>query len=156
MSIFLSYSGQRIERTALHRAFRDYGLTPWRDVENLGLGDDTTESIEHELADCSGVILWVNDDILNSAYVARVELPAILRAWTSRRLRIAPIFDGMTPNDAIERLSQLGFEPPDHRNHRTSYASQGSLAPALSGVSTVTSAPRRASAAANPGMNAPA
>lgn len=103
--IFISYSGSRIDRGALFYALRDHGLQPWRDVESLELGDDTTEVIEGELADCSGVILWINDDVLSSAYVLKVELPAIEKTWRRRRLRIVPVFDGMTPAEASERLS---------------------------------------------------
>lgn len=52
--------------------------------------------------------------------------------------------------------STRGFELPAHSNHRTEWVEQGSLGPALSGVSTVTSQPRSLKAEANPGTNAPA
>ncbi len=52
--------------------------------------------------------------------------------------------------------STSGFVLPAHWNHRTEWVEQGSLGPALSGVSTVTSQPRSLSAEAKPGTNAPA
>ena len=108
--IFISYSGNRIDRAALFYALRDHGLNPWRDVENLDLGDDTTDVIEEELARCSGVLLWLNEDILASQYVAKVELPAIARAWRRGGLRIVPVFDGMSPTQACDRVSESGVE----------------------------------------------
>lgn len=57
MTTFISYSGDRALRVELVYALSDHGVTPWRDVENLDAGDRTTDTIEAELADCSGVIL---------------------------------------------------------------------------------------------------
>lgn len=115
--IFISYSGSRIDRAAPFFALRDHGLSPWRDVESLDLGDDTTAIIEDELAHCSGAILWINEDVLASAYVATVELPAIANAWERRGLRIVPIFDGISPSLASEHLSRLGLEVGENNGY---------------------------------------
>ena len=102
-----------MSRGAMFSALRDHGLNPWRDVESLDLGDDATETIEAELASCSGVLLWLNEDVFSSDYVTHVELPAIVRAWSERRLRIVPVFDRLSPENAAERLSKFGFELGD-------------------------------------------
>ncbi len=117
MTTFISYSGDRALRVELVYALRDYGVTPWRDVENLDAGDRTTDTIEAELSDCSGVILWVNETVLASAYIAEVELPAIARAARDRAIRITPVFDGLTPAEAAERISRFGIEIGDNNGH---------------------------------------
>jgi hypothetical protein len=117
MTAFISYSGERELRVELVHALRDHGVTPWRDVENLDVGDQTTTTIEAELASCSGVILWVNDAVLGSTYVQNIELPAIARAARDRRIRIVPVFDGIKPSDAAERISQAGIEIGDNNGH---------------------------------------
>lgn len=117
MTAFISYSGDRPLRVELVHALRDHGVTSWRDVENLDAGDRTTETIEAELAECSSVILWVNETVLASAYVAQVELPAIARAARDRGIRITPVFDGLTPSEAAERTSRLGIEISDNNGH---------------------------------------
>lgn len=112
--IFVSYSGDRIERATLFYSLRDHGLNPWRDVESQEIGDATTDVIEAELATCSAAILWINQDILNSDYVATVELPAIARAWQKSNLRIVPVFDGMTARQASDAIiSMTGIEIGD-------------------------------------------
>jgi len=116
-SIFLSYSGSRTDRAVLFYALRDHGLTPWRDVESLELGDDTTDVIEQELARATGVILWVNEDVLASTYVATIELPAIARASRQGRLRIVPVFDGLSPTQGTERLAAFGLEIGESNGH---------------------------------------
>lgn len=115
--VFISYSGNRIDRAEIFYALREHGINPWRDVESLALGNDTTETIESELGDCSGVILWINEDLLQSDYVARVELPTISRVHRRRPLRIVPVFDGMTPGDAAERVSRMGVEIGESNGH---------------------------------------
>ncbi|MGH9027128.1 MAG: SAVED domain-containing protein [Acidimicrobiia bacterium] len=117
MTAFISYSDEREPRTQLVYALREHGVTPWRDVEDLDLGNRTTNAIEAELAECSGVILWVNEQVLRSAYVASVELPAIARAARDRGIRIAPVFDGLSPSDASERVSRLGIEIGESNGH---------------------------------------
>lgn len=117
MTTFISYSGDRPLRVELVHALRDHGVTPWRDVENLEAGDRTTETIEAELSKCSSVILWVNEAVLASAYVADVELPAIARAARDRAIRITPVFDGLTPSEAAERVSRFGIEIGDNNGH---------------------------------------
>lgn len=117
MTTFISYSGDRLLRVELVHALRDHGVMPWRDVENLDAGDPTTTTIEAELADCSSVILWVNETILASAYVADVELPAIARAARDRAVRITPVFDGLAPSEAAERISRFGVEIGDNNGH---------------------------------------
>src|ERR1700687_2476192 len=67
-------------------------------------------------------------------------------------------------NEAINRRSPgerrlkstRGFVLPAQANPRTVWVEHGSLGPALSGVSTVTSQPRSLSAEAKPGTKAPA
>lgn len=116
--VFISYSRSRIERAILFCSLRDHGLNPWRDVESPDVGDATTEVIEGELASCSVAILWINQDLLNSDYVATVELPAIARAWQKRGLRIVPVFDGMTAERASDEISRLtGIEIGDMNGH---------------------------------------
>lgn len=115
--IFISYSGSRIDRAALFYALRDHGLNPWRDVESLDQGDGITDMIEDELARCSGVILWINEDILASAYVAKVELPAIAKAWRRGGLRIVPVFEGISPKQASELVSEFGVEVQDSNGY---------------------------------------
>lgn len=115
--VFISYTGDRIARAEIVHALREHGINPWRDVENLDVGDDTTDSILAELADCSGVILWVNEPIIMSVYVEKVELPAISRAARSKRLRIVPVFDGMTPEEGAELVSRMGVEIGDSHGH---------------------------------------
>ncbi|MDP9401939.1 MAG: SAVED domain-containing protein [Actinomycetota bacterium] len=117
MTTFISYSGDRALRVELVYALRDHGVTPWRDVENLDAGDRTTDTIEAELADCSGVILWLNETVLASLYVADVELPAIARAARDRAVRVTPVFDGLTPSEAAERISRFGIEIGDNNGH---------------------------------------
>ncbi|MBV9870857.1 MAG: SAVED domain-containing protein [Frankiaceae bacterium] len=117
MTTFISYSGDRPLRLELVRALRDHGVTPWRDVENLAAGDRTSETIEAELAECTNVILWVNDAVLASAYVANVELPAIARAARDRAIRITPVFDGLSPSGAAERISRFGIEIGENNGH---------------------------------------
>lgn len=108
--VFISYSGSRIDRAALFYALLEHGISPWRDVESLDLGDDTAEVIEEELSRCSAVILWVNEDVLASDYVTTVELPIIAKAWRQGHLRLVPVFDGLSPSQGAERLSKLGIE----------------------------------------------
>ena len=117
MTTFISYSGDRQRRVELVHALRDHGVIPWRDVENLDAGDPTTDVIEAELSECSSVILWVNETVLGSAYVADVELPAIARAVRDRAIRITPVFDGLTPSEAAERISRFGIEIGDNNGH---------------------------------------
>lgn len=117
MTTFISYSGDRQRRVELVHALRDHGVIPWRDVENLDAGDPTTDVIEAELSECSSVILWVNETVLGSAYVADVELPAIARAVRDRAIRITPVFDGLTPSEAPERISRFGIEIGDNNGH---------------------------------------
>jgi molybdopterin/thiamine biosynthesis adenylyltransferase len=117
VTTFISYSGDRQQRVELVHALRDYGVTPWRDVENLDAGDPTTDTIEAELSECSSVILWINETVLASAYVADVELPAIARAARDRAIRITPVFDGLTPSEAAERISRFGIEIGDNNGH---------------------------------------
>ncbi|MGH2793418.1 MAG: SAVED domain-containing protein [Actinomycetota bacterium] len=104
---FISSSGSRIERALLYYALKDHGLTPWRDVESLELGEQTTDAIEHELQRCTTAIVWINEDILTSPYVAKVELPAIAAVSRRSGLRIIPVFDGTSPKEGCERLSQV-------------------------------------------------
>lgn len=116
--IFISYSGSRIERATLFYSLRDHGLNPWRDAESQEIGDATTEVIEAELAACSAAILWINQDVLKSDYVATVELPAIARAWKKSGLRIVPVFDGMAAKQAADEISSLtGIEIGDMNGH---------------------------------------
>ncbi len=117
MTAFISYSGGRHTRLELVYALREHGVTPWRDVEDLDVGDQTTETIEEELARCSGVILWITDRLFGSAYVTEVELPAIARAARSRGLRIVPVFDGMGPSEAADRISAFGVEIGESNGH---------------------------------------
>lgn len=117
MTAFISYSGERDVRVELVHALRDHGVTSWRDVEDLDAGARTTDAIEAELAECSGVILWVNESVLGSSYVANIELPAIARAARDRRIRIVPVFDGLEPSDAAERVSHFGIEIGDNNGH---------------------------------------
>lgn len=117
MTAFMSYSGERDLRVELVYALREHGVVPWRDVEDLDAGARTTEAIEAELAECSGAILWVNEAVLASSYVANIELPAIARAARDRRIRIVPVFDGLKPTDAAERISQAGIEIGDNNGH---------------------------------------
>ena len=139
MTAFISYSDERELRTQLVYTLREHGVTPWRDVEDLDFGDRTTSAIEAELAECSGVILWINERVLSSAYVADVELPAIARAARDRGIRIAPVFDGLTPSDASERVSRLGIEVGENNGHVVD--------PAASSIETATAiAARYASA----------
>lgn len=117
MTAFISYSKSRTDRTALVHALREHGISPWRDVEDLDVGARTTDDIEAELEKCTSAILWVNADILDSDYVAKVELPALSRAARSRDLRIIPIFDGMSPAEAADRISAFGIEIGEHNGH---------------------------------------
>lgn len=124
--IFISYSGNRIERATLFYSLRDHGLNPWRDVESQDIGDATTEVIEGELAACSAAILWINQNVLNSDYVATVELPAIARAWQKSGLRIVPVFDRMTAEQASDEISRLtGIEIGNMNGHHI----DGNLSP---------------------------
>lgn len=115
--VFVSYTGNRIERAEIVRALRDHGINPWRDVENLNAGDATTDTILAALADCSGVLLWVNRQIIESEYVRRIELPAIDQAAHTRALRIVPVFDDLTPEEGSELVSRMGFEVGDNNGH---------------------------------------
>lgn len=115
--VFISYTGDRIERVEIVHALREHGINPWRDVENLHAGDPTTDTILRELADCSGVVLWINESIIESPYVAKVELPAISTAARNRHLRIVPVFDGMTPEEGSALVSSMGFEIGDNNGH---------------------------------------
>jgi SMODS-associated and fused to various effectors sensor domain/TIR domain len=115
--VFVSYSGNRIERTELFYALRNYGLRPWRDVESLAAGGKTTEVIEEELASCSGTVLWINDALFASDYVALVELPAIAKRALAPDHRLVPIFDRMSPSEGIERLSRFGIEVGESQGH---------------------------------------
>jgi hypothetical protein len=117
VTAFISYSDERDARAQLVYALREHGVTPWRDVEDLDLGNATTDTIEAELADCSGAILWINEQVLGSAYVADVELPAIARAARDRGIRVVPVFDGLTPSDASERVSRFGIEIGENNGH---------------------------------------
>lgn len=114
--MFISYSGTRIERALLFNALRDHGVTPWRDVDSLELGDRTTDTIETELESCAQALLWLNTDVLASDYVTSVELPAIARA-VRRGLRIIPIFDGLTPTEAGNLVSKHGAEIGDSNGY---------------------------------------
>jgi SMODS-associated and fused to various effectors sensor domain/TIR domain len=116
-SIFISYSGSRAERAHLFYALRDHGLRPWRDVESLGAGGRTTELIERELASCSGAILWINEELLASDYVALEELPAIAKRLRAPDFRLVPLFDGMTPSEGSERISRFGIEIGENQGH---------------------------------------
>lgn len=111
-SVFISYSGSRVDRALLFNALRDHGMNPWRDVDSLHVGDATTDTIEAELARCSTALLWINRAILDSDYVAMVELPAIVKAYR-RGLRIVPVFDGLTPSEAADLISAHGVEIGD-------------------------------------------
>ena len=115
--VFISYSGNRVERAELHSALRNYGLRPWRDVENLGAGARTTEVIEGELSACSGAVLWINDALLASDYVALVELPAIAKRALRPDFRLFPIFDGLSPSEGADRLSKFGIEVGDNQGY---------------------------------------
>lgn len=115
--VFISYSGNRIERAELFYALRNYGLRPWRDVESLDAGGQTTEVIEDELATCSGAVLWINEALFTSDYVALVELPAIAKRALASDFRLVPIFDGMSPSEGIERLSRFGIEVGESQGH---------------------------------------
>lgn len=117
MTAFISYSKSRDDRAALVYALREHGVTPWRDVEDLNVGARTTDDIEAELERCTSAILWVNADILNSDYVEKVELPALSRAARKRDLRIIPIFDGMSPEEATDRISTFGIEVGENNGH---------------------------------------
>lgn len=114
--VFISYSGNRIERAVLFNALRDHGVTPWRDVDSLEVGDRTTDTIETELAACAHALLWLNTGVLESDYVTSVELPAIARAFR-RGLRIIPVFDGLTPADAGDLVSKHGIEIGDSNGY---------------------------------------
>ena len=115
--IFISYSGDRGDRAKLVSALKNHGLNPWRDADNLEVGDAATDTIEAELAECSGIILWINEAALNSAYIVNVELPAIAKAWRARRIRIVPVFDGLSPVDASERVARFGIEIGEANGH---------------------------------------
>lgn len=114
--LFISYSGHRIERTLLFNALRDHGISPWRDVDSLEIGDRTTETIEAELESCAHALLWLNRDVLASDYVTSIELPAIARAFR-KGLRIIPIFDGLTPAEASALVSKHGVEIGDSNGY---------------------------------------
>ena len=115
--VFVSYTGHRIERAKIVHALREHGINPWRDADNLNLGDATTDTILAELVDCSGLVLWINRDLFDSEYVRRVELPAIDRAARTRPLRIVPVFDGLSPGEGSELVSRMGYEIGDNHGH---------------------------------------
>jgi hypothetical protein len=115
--VFISYSGSRIERAELFYALRNCGIRPWRDVESLKAGGQATGVIEDELAVCSGAILWINEDLLASAYVEHVELPGIAKRARTGSFRLVPIFDGMSPSEGAERLSAFGIEVGENQGH---------------------------------------
>lgn len=115
--VFISYSKRRAERQLLVDALRDHGLRPWRDVESIPTAAPTTATIEGDLAGCAAAILWVDQAFLDSEFIRLVELPAIEDARRLRGLRILPVFDGMGPTEATDRLSALGFEVGDHNGH---------------------------------------
>lgn len=116
MSVFISYSSSRTRRQLLSNALRDHGLRPWRDVESLNLADATTDIIAAELETCAAAILWIDQAFLESAFVARVELPALARAFR-RGLRVLPVFDRLSPSKAAGAMSTSGIEIGDSNGH---------------------------------------
>ena len=57
---------------------KKYAYEFWRDV-NLLPGEKWEEEISRQLAVCDGGLLLISPSFLNSAFIARVELPALMR-----------------------------------------------------------------------------
>jgi hypothetical protein len=121
VTVFISYASSRERRKLLSSALRDHGLRPWRDVESLNLSDPTTDTITAELGTCAAVILWIDKAFLASAYVQRVELPAVARAFR-RGLRVLPVFDGLSPTEASDALGAFGIEIGENNGHVVDHA----------------------------------
>ena len=115
---FISYANSRPVLAQLAHALRRHGAPPWRDEDSLPLGGRTRDEIEAELARCDAALLWLSEDTLRSAYVLNVELPAIQRHAERRGLRVVPVFVGMEPRQAADKLRELtGIEIADNNGH---------------------------------------
>jgi hypothetical protein len=116
--VFVSYSGDRDDRVHLVRALKEHGIRPWRDVEDLPLGEDTTEEIGRVLGTCSGVILWINERALESDFIRNVEAPRIVEARTDRGIRIVSVSDGFPIGAALEKFeSATGYALGGQNGH---------------------------------------
>ena len=117
-SAFISYSKSRPVLAQVAHALRRHGAPPWRDADSLPIGGRTREEIEAELERCHGALLWLSEDTLRSAYVLKVELPAIQRQVERRGLRVVPVFVGMEPRQGAEKVRELtGIEIADNNGH---------------------------------------
>jgi hypothetical protein len=104
-SVFISYSGDHDRIAAIATALRRQGLRPWRDADNLPLGARTRDEILNELAGCRAAMIWLTRTTLDSAYVKRIELPAIFEQHERRGLVIVPVFVDWDPGaDASEAM----------------------------------------------------
>lgn len=116
--VFISYSGNRTERAALPVALREHGIRPWRDVEDLPHGEPSREEIQDAMRKCSGVILWLSEDAIDSDYVCNIEAPLIGQALNDRGVLVMPIFDGLGPTEALTAFRDAtGLELTEQNGH---------------------------------------
>lgn len=122
-AVFIIYSGNRDERRSLWEALREHGLRPWRDVEDLMVTANTPRDISAEITECQAVILWLSEDIFTSDFVANIEIPAVRAAVESRGIRVLPVFDGITPEEAETAASERWeFSVSTYNGHRLDHS----------------------------------
>jgi len=92
--LFLSYTWDELSLAgaeALDLALRLRGVPVWRDRRRMGWGDYKTETINEAIESlCCGFVLHYTPEVLDSEFVCRVELPAMVR----RRRRDGSFFSG--------------------------------------------------------------
>lgn len=105
---FLSYTHPDADKvTALAERLRERGVRPWRDRDDLGAGTMTRTQIHTVLTDdCDGAVLWLSPYALESDYVMQVELPMIIELAETGGCLFTPIFDGLSPTDAADRVRE--------------------------------------------------
>jgi hypothetical protein len=117
--IFISYSKQQDERRVLRELLREHGLRPWRDVEDLLAAANTQRDIEAELADCQAVVLWLSNEIFESDFVKTIKLPEIRAAVAERAIRVLPIFDSLTVDEANTKAKETwGFSVSEFNGYK--------------------------------------
>ena len=114
-SVFISYShhdeewAKGLDRK-LYILGRENRLEVWSDRQ-IETGDNWEEEIAHRLSSAAVAVLLISDNFLLSQFIQENELPAILRASSTRGLRVFPVLLSDTPYQNESWLSSLQLYP---------------------------------------------
>lgn len=106
-SVFISHSSRddpfaTVLRRRLVSAFDARGLDAWLDEQRLGPGARWRAEIYRHLVNCSGAVLLLSPEALESPWVRKEATILSFRGSLNRRLRVVPVLLGGVSKDDVE------------------------------------------------------